>query len=114
MNKKTRSESAEVENMNYKKKRMGEGGMNQMNQMNTSGDYSKRNDYNRNSTGRMGVPYSPFNQYQAEVRQNTSNPHIVNFYNEKRIASMSHIKQMNPKYKNLIIPVLPDALNKFN
>ena len=31
---------------------------------------------------------------------------------EKRIASMSHIKLVNTRHKNFIIPVLPGVINK--
>jgi hypothetical protein len=39
---------------------------------------------------------------------------IKTAYNENRLKSMSHIKQINPKYRNYIIPVLPGAFNKFS
>lgn len=40
------------------------------------------------------------------------NPPVVSIFNENRLSAMSHIKQLNPKYKNHIIPVLPDLINK--
>lgn len=39
---------------------------------------------------------------------------IKTAYNENRLKSMSHIKQINPKYRNYVIPVLPGAFNKFS
>lgn len=37
----------------------------------------------------------------------------VSKYIENRLNSMSHIKQINSKFRNFIIPVLPGAFNKF-
>ena len=45
---------------------------------------------------------------------NVTQPIIKSAYNDNRLKSMSHIKQINPKYRNYIIPVLPGAFNKLS
>lgn len=57
---------------------------------------------------------SSINSLTQQNKLVSFNQNVVgNFYNENRLSSMSHIKQINPKYKNYIIPVLPGLLNKF-
>ncbi len=58
------------------------------------------------------VPYSPFGGIHSG-KNNAYNANYINNYNDHRLAAISHIKQMNPKHKNLIIPVLPDSINKY-
>jgi hypothetical protein len=56
-------------------------------------------------------PYSPFKISTANPSCNSKNN--LTIYNENRLASISHIKLINPKYRNVYIPVLPDSINKF-
>jgi hypothetical protein len=43
--------------------------------------------------------------------KNGQNITVSNYF-ENRLNSMSHIKQINPLFRNFIIPVLPGAFNK--
>jgi hypothetical protein len=43
--------------------------------------------------------------------KNGQNIRVSNYF-ENRLNSMSHIKQINHKFRNFIIPVLPGAFNK--
>jgi hypothetical protein len=64
--------------------------------------------------------YNPLNKNLSSAfipklqQTNITQSIIKNSYNENRLKSMSHIKQINPKYRNYIIPVLPGAFNKFS
>ena len=54
-----------------------------------------------------GISQEPF--LKSKNNQNIG----VSYFLENRLNSMSHIKQINPKFRNFIIPVLPSAFNKF-
>ncbi len=64
--------------------------------------------------------FQPFNKNISHSNISQTQPTnitqsiIKNAYNENRLKSMSHIKQINPKYRNYVIPVLPGAFNKFS
>jgi hypothetical protein len=64
--------------------------------------------------------YKPLNKNLSHVNtshvpaSNNIQTIIKNVYTENRLKSMSHIKQINPKFRNYIIPVLPGAFNKFS
>jgi len=63
--------------------------------------------------------YKPLNKNLSHVTLNLPASNniqtiIKNVYTENRLKSMSHIKQINPKFRNYIIPVLPGAFNKFS
>ena len=47
------------------------------------------------------------NKNVAVVGKTSLNTSMNNYYQENRTQSMSHIRQLNPKNKNFIIPVLP-------
>ena len=59
------------------------------------------------------IPNKKIHPYSIPSPKFVQNP-LEAVYTENRLQSMSHIKQMKPKYKNFIIPVLPGAFNKFN
>lgn len=64
-----------------------------------------------NINSKLPVPYSPIAVVPNCKVIPSSN--LINIHHESRLAAISHIKQMNPKYRNVIIPVLPDSIKKF-
>lgn len=51
---------------------------------------------------------------QNQKLSNFNNTVLGSGYNESRLSSMSHIKQIAPRYKNYVIPLLPGVFNKFS
>ena len=94
-------------NANYKKKRTDDVSFNS-----SEVPAMQRDQKQYLPTSKIQAPYSPFSVVPSQGK-NYQTSHLINIYNENRLAAMSHIKQMNPKYRNLIIPVLPDSINKF-
>jgi hypothetical protein len=59
----------------------------------------------------MGTGSNP-NTKPTSSKIKIENSSEKSFYIENRLNSMSHVKQINSKYRNSIIPVLPGAFNK--
>ena len=85
-------------------------------------DINSYSDYKRDPKMRKmeennntGSKQSVFNSYKSISGNNKSNSvgkspingPMNSYYQENRIQNMSHIRQLNPKNKNFIIPVLP-------
>ena len=49
--------------------------------------------------------------FQSQQIKNINQQNLSNEYNIIRISSMSYVKQLNTKYRNNIIPVIPNRLN---
>ena len=110
LSRKTRTES-ELANENFKRTR---GDKTSPSISNSSENFPKNNDkiqfkqsnsINKNLPHVSIPPSQPLNITQAIIKS---------AYNDNRLKSMSHIKQINPKYRNYIIPVLPGAFNKLS
>jgi hypothetical protein len=118
MNKRSRAEATETIKYvgEYKKMKLDETLIKNYNSKQNV-DYIKNNNKILHTTDKI---LSVVKSLKSSVTQpskpiNTKTEHkpIGSNYIENRLHSMSHIKLINPKYRNIIIPVLPGAINKF-
>jgi len=63
---------------------------------------------NNNNMSNMNNMINMSNIYNSSMNSSmTMNNSMNSYYQENRTQTMSHIRQLNPKNKNFIIPVLP-------
>ena len=80
--------------------------INPINPINSINQINSNNFNNFNNPSSKQIKPTPS---KIKIDQNSAEK---SFYVENRLNSMSHIRQINSKYRNTIIPVLPVAINK--